>query len=139
MSQRDKSTCFRNAISLPFCYILLHFSFQSRFHGGIAIFKLLSMPILALRVTLKSFIVNVELFRQWQYRIQAFIVTVEKVRHWQLMPESVIGTYFLYCANVELLCSITGQKKNNICSWIKDFDSAIVFILHQKGIPWRDI
>ncbi len=27
------------------------------------------------------------------------------------------------------------MEKINICSGIKDFESAIVFILHQKGIP----
>ncbi len=31
------------------------------------------------------------------------------------------------------------MKKNIICPKIKEFVSAIVFILHQKGIPWRDI
>ncbi len=34
----------------------------------------------------------------------------------------------------ELSCLIAGWKKTNICTGKKDFDSDIVFILHQKGI-----
>ena len=62
----------------------------------------------------QDFIVTVELFRQWKYRIKAFIVTVEKVRQGQWTPLFDTTTYFLYCANVELSCSLAGWKKNNI-------------------------
>ncbi len=88
---------------------------------------------------LESFIVTVELFRQWKYTIQEFLVTVEQFRQWQGMPESDTRTKFLDYADVELSCSMARWKKNIIYSEIKDFDSAIEFILHQKGIPWRDI
>ena len=47
----------------------------------------------------------------------------------------IFTTYFLDGANVELSRLIAGWKKNNIRTGKKDFDSDIVFILHQKGIP----
>ncbi len=47
MSYLDNTTWFRNASPLSFCYILLHFSVKSRFHGKISMCELLPAPIFA--------------------------------------------------------------------------------------------
>ncbi len=54
ISCRDNTTRLRNPKTLSLCYCFLHFSFKSRYHGEIAMCKLIPVWILALRVWVKD-------------------------------------------------------------------------------------
>jgi hypothetical protein len=94
-----------NGSPLSFCYISLHFSFKSRFHGKIL------------------------MYISWGGGgggCCAF-VNVKFGRHWCRIHYSCVDTNFLDCSNVKLFHLITEWKKWHIGRETKKFYIAVVF------------